>query len=73
MPLCEIELELQRGKLADLFDVARELTRTLRPALPDTNSSMEALRQHRQIGVRVHVRFFNNNQIECRLQLMFVN
>ena len=29
MPLCEIELELQRGKLADLFDVARELTRTL--------------------------------------------
>ena len=21
----------------------------------------------------VHVRFFNNNQIECRLQLMFVN
>jgi triphosphatase len=29
MPLCEIELELQRGKLADLFDGARELTRTL--------------------------------------------
>jgi triphosphatase len=29
MPLCEIELELQRGKLADLFDSARELTRTL--------------------------------------------
>jgi len=29
MPLCEIELELQRGKLADLFDVARELSRTL--------------------------------------------
>jgi triphosphatase len=29
IPLCEIELELQRGKLADLFDVARELIRTL--------------------------------------------
>ena len=29
MPLCEIELELLRGKLADLFDVARELTRML--------------------------------------------
>ena len=29
IPLCEIELELQRGKLADLFDVARELSRTL--------------------------------------------
>jgi triphosphatase len=29
MPLCEIELEMLRGKLADLFDVARELTRTL--------------------------------------------
>ena len=28
-PLCEIELELKRGKVADLFDVAGELTRAL--------------------------------------------
>ena len=28
-PLCEIELELKRGNVADLFDVARELTRAL--------------------------------------------
>src|SRR5262249_2678050 len=28
-PLCEIELELQRGQMTDLFDVARELTRAL--------------------------------------------
>jgi triphosphatase len=28
-PLCEIELELERGTAADLFDVARELTKTL--------------------------------------------
>ena len=30
-PLCEIELELERGTAADLFDVARELTKTLPP------------------------------------------
>jgi inorganic triphosphatase YgiF len=28
-PLCEIELELERGNKAELFDVARELTRAL--------------------------------------------
>jgi triphosphatase len=28
-PLCEIELELQRGQMTDLFDVARELTHAL--------------------------------------------
>src|SRR5262245_34780692 len=28
-PLCEIELELERGELADLFDVARQLARAL--------------------------------------------
>jgi inorganic triphosphatase YgiF len=29
LPLCEIELELERGNVADLFDVARELIRVL--------------------------------------------
>jgi triphosphatase len=29
MPVCEIELELERGKEAELFDVARELTQGL--------------------------------------------
>ena len=29
VPLCEIELELKRGNMADLFEVARELTRAL--------------------------------------------
>jgi inorganic triphosphatase YgiF len=29
VPLCEIELELERGKLAVLFEVARELTRSV--------------------------------------------
>ena len=28
-PVCEIELELERGSVADLFDVARELVRAL--------------------------------------------
>ena len=28
-PLCEVELELERGTIAELFDVARELTRTV--------------------------------------------
>src|SRR5215470_1482228 len=28
-PLCEIELELKHGNVADLFDIARELTRVL--------------------------------------------
>src|SRR6516164_9939008 len=29
LPLCEIELELERGNVADLFEVARELIRVL--------------------------------------------
>jgi triphosphatase len=29
LPLCEIELELERGRTTDLFNIARELTRTL--------------------------------------------
>ena len=29
LPLCEIELELERGNVAELFDVARELIRVL--------------------------------------------
>jgi triphosphatase len=29
-PLCEIELELERGDRAELLEVARDLTRTLR-------------------------------------------
>lgn len=29
LPLCEIELELERGSIAELFDVARELIRTV--------------------------------------------
>ena len=29
LPLCEIELELKRGSVADLFDVAHELTQAL--------------------------------------------
>ncbi|MGC2079805.1 MAG: CHAD domain-containing protein, partial [Xanthobacteraceae bacterium] len=33
VPLCEIELELKRGSAAKLFDVARELTRTLQARL----------------------------------------
>ena len=37
-PLCEIELELQRGQLTDLFDVARELTH----ALPTTQLALES-------------------------------
>src|SRR5205823_10202620 len=28
-PLCEIELELQRGQMTDLFEIARELTHAL--------------------------------------------
>src|SRR5262249_52580616 len=40
LPLCEIELELERGNVADLFDVARELIRVL-PARPAFKSKSE--------------------------------
>ena len=47
MPLCEIELELQRGKLADLFDVARELTRTLPARIAVKSKSQRGYELHR--------------------------
>ena len=36
----------------------------------DRRQNDRILRDHSR---SVHVKFFNNNQIECRLQLMFVN
>jgi inorganic triphosphatase YgiF len=40
MPLCEIELELERGDGADLFDIARQITRAL-PAQLDLRSKAD--------------------------------
>ena len=41
-PLCEIELELERGELSDLFEVARALTRALPAQLPSKASPSAA-------------------------------
>ena len=55
---------------ASLCGCAEERIRIL---LVQDSALVNALQRRATVGRSVHVRFFNNNQIECRLQLMFVN